>query len=101
MEALNNILRNFTMQSQHGDVSVPVTDLQFDSRKVTEGSCFVATRGTITDGHFYINKAIEKGAKSVVCEELPVELIDNVTYVVVENSSEALGQMAANFYDHP
>jgi UDP-N-acetylmuramoyl-L-alanyl-D-glutamate--2,6-diaminopimelate ligase len=89
------------MQSQHGDVSVPVTDLQFDSRKVTTGSCFVATRGTITDGHLYINKAIENGAKSVVCEELPSELIDNVTYVVVADSSEALGQMAANFYDHP
>lgn len=89
------------MQSQHGNVRVPVTDLQFDSRKVTEGSCFVATRGTITDGHFYINKAIENGAKSVVCEELPADLIDNITYIVVENSSEALGQMAANLYDHP
>ena len=65
MEAVNDILRNFTMQSQHGDVSVPVTDLQFDSRKVTEGSCFVATRGTITDGHLYINKAIEKGANQM------------------------------------
>ncbi|MFT4760549.1 MAG: UDP-N-acetylmuramoyl-L-alanyl-D-glutamate--2,6-diaminopimelate ligase [Paraglaciecola sp.] len=89
------------MQSQHGDVRVPVADLQFDSRKVTTGSCFVATRGTITDGHLYINKAIEKGAKSVVCEELPADLIDNITYIVVENSSEALGQMVANFYDHP
>jgi len=89
------------MQNQHGDGNVPVTDLQFDSRKVTNGSCFVAIRGTITDGHLYINKAIEKGAKSVVCEELPTDLQEGITYVIVSDSSEALGQMAAEMHNHP
>lgn len=83
-----------------GNVDVEVNDLQFDSRKVGRGTLFVAQRGTKVDGHDYIGKAVEAGAVAVVCEEMGNETAA-VTYVVVKDSSEALGLMAANFYGHP
>lgn len=78
-----------------------VKDLQFDSRQVSEGTLFVAQRGTKVDGHAFIAGAIEKGAATVVCEELPERLNEDVTYVKVADSSEALGLMASNYYGHP
>lgn len=89
------------MQEVIGDLNVPVPHIEFDSRKVTDGALFIAVRGTITDGHQYIDKAIEKGAKIVVCEDLPAALDSEVTYVKVADSSAALGVMSNNFYDHP
>lgn len=82
-----------------GDLEVD--NLQFDSRQVTEGTLFVAQRGTKVDGHQFIDGAVEKGAVAIVCEELPGKRADSVVYVQVEDSSEALGLMAANFYGHP
>ena len=70
-------------------------DLQFDSRKCTEGSVFFAVRGTQVDGHDYIEKAIENGAKTIVCEQLPEKQADGVKYFVVENSAKALGLAAS------
>jgi len=88
-----------------GDVEVEVKDLQFDSRKVTAGTLFVAQRGTKVDGHDFIGKAVEQGAVAVVCEEVESGMrkveSEKVTFVVVKDSSEALGLMAANFYGHP
>ena len=78
-----------------------VKDLQFDSRQVTKGTLFVAQRGTKVDGHEFIANAVEKGAAAVVCEQLPRETADGVTYLQVADSSRALGLMAANYYGHP
>lgn len=80
---------------------VEVKDLQFDSRKVGPGTLFVAQRGTRVDGHAFIAGAVKQGAVAVVCEEMPNELDEGVTYVRVADSNKALGQMAANFYGHP
>ena len=80
---------------------VEVSELVFDSRKVVENSLYVALKGTISDGHSYINQSIEKGAKTIVCEELPSEINEEVTYLKVENSSKALGHLASNFYGNP
>ncbi|WP_343660676.1 UDP-N-acetylmuramoyl-L-alanyl-D-glutamate--2,6-diaminopimelate ligase [Chryseobacterium sp.] len=85
----------------HGDNSREVTELVIDSRKVTEGSLYVAMRGTVVDGHSFIASAIEKGAAAVVCEELPQTLAENVTYILVKDSSKALGHLASNFYGNP
>ena len=87
----------------HGNVDVEVNNLQFDSRKVGKGTLFVAQRGTKVDGHDYIGKAVETGAVAVVCEELPAASSrqSSVSYVVVKDSSEALGEMADNYYKHP
>ncbi len=86
-----------------GDIELEVKDIQFDSRKVTEGTLFVAQRGTKVDGHDFIGKAVEQGAVAVVCEESGKRKEGNkkVAFVEVKDSSEALGLMVANFYRHP
>ena len=76
-------------------------DLQFDSRKCTEGSVFFAVRGTQVDGHDYIAKAIENGAKYIVCEQMPEAQVGGVSYCVVANSAKALGEAASGFYGRP
>lgn len=85
----------------HGDNTREVSELVFDSRKVTENSLYIAMRGTMVDGHSFIASSVEKGAKAIVCEELPENLNENVTYVKVKDSSKALGQLASNFYGNP
>ncbi|HET7733556.1 MAG TPA: Mur ligase domain-containing protein, partial [Paludibacter sp.] len=98
---LDDILQNVILQKTVGETEINIADIQFDSRKVENGSAFVATRGTAADGHQFIQMAIEKGAKAIVCEEIPAEINPDVTYVKVENSSDALGKMASAWYDFP
>ena len=97
---LKDILKGIEAQVT-GPAEQEVKDLQFDSRQVTDGTLFVAQRGTKVDGHQFISGAIEKGAVAVVCEDLPEKLIQGVAYVKVPDSSKALGLMAANYYGHP
>ena len=78
-----------------------ITSVCFDSRKVAEGSMFVAIAGTQSDGHKYIDQAIRSGATAIVCEELPEQVAPNVSYIVVPNSHSALALIAANFYGNP
>jgi len=78
-----------------------VKKITFDSRQVDSESIFVAIKGTQTDGHLFIEKAIQKRPLAIVCETLPEELHKGVTYIQVSDSSEALGVMASNFYDKP
>lgn len=85
----------------HGDNSRAVTELVFDSRKVTENSLYIAIKGTVSDGHSFIASAVEKGAAAIVCEELPEVLAENVTYIQVKDSSKTLGHLASNFYGNP
>lgn len=98
---LSDLLQNISLKSTFGDSETEVTDIQFDSRKVVDGSVFVATRGTATDGHDFIDAAIEKGAKAIICEVQPSDKKDGITYIQVENSSDALGRMASAWYDFP
>jgi len=98
---LSDLLQNIILKGNIGDTEISVTSIQFDSRKIESGSVFVATRGTATDGHDYIAMAIEKGATAIVCETYPAEKAEGVTYVLVENSSDALGKMASAWYDFP
>ncbi|UCA58335.1 UDP-N-acetylmuramoyl-L-alanyl-D-glutamate--2,6-diaminopimelate ligase [Chryseobacterium rhizoplanae] len=85
----------------HGDNNREVSELVFDSRKVTENSLYIAMRGTVADGHSFIVSSIEKGATTVVCEEFPETLAENVTYIKVKDSAKALGHLASNFYGNP
>ncbi len=101
MAVLQDILYKVSIRSVHGNIAVNVTDLHIDSRKITAGSCFIAIKGTLQDGHLYIASAIMKGATSVVAEQLPSEISDNVTYIIVENSALAAGYMSDNFYGSP
>lgn len=84
-----------------GNSEVEVKDIQFDSRKVGAGTLFVAQPGTKVDGHEYIAQSVEAGAIAVVCQHVPADVPEGAVMVVVENSSKALGEMAANYYGHP
>ncbi len=95
---LTDILKGIDCEVR-GNVEVEVKDMQFDSRKVTAGTLFVAQRGTKVDGHDFIGKAVEAGAVAVVCEKAKSGV--TATQVVVKDSSRSMGEMAANFYGHP
>lgn len=84
-----------------GSAEVEVKDLQFDSRKVSAGTLFVAQQGTKVDGHAFIAPSVNAGAVAVVCQHVPEDAPEGVVYVIVEDSSKALGEMAANYYGHP
>jgi UDP-N-acetylmuramoyl-L-alanyl-D-glutamate--2,6-diaminopimelate ligase len=80
---------------------VDVESLHIDSREVKPGGCFIAVRGVSSDGHMHIPAALDKGARVIVCEDLPEERREGVTYVQVANSAEATGYMAHEFYGRP
>ena len=75
--------------------------LQFDSRKVKVGDAFIAVKGELANGHQFISKAIELGAKAIVCEDLPANMVEGITYVAVKNSRSALSIMANAYFEHP
>ena len=101
MAILQDILYKVSIRSVHGNTQAAVKDVQIDSRRITEGTAFIAIRGAASDGHQYIDKAIEKGAVVIICEQFPATLSEKVTYVQVENSASAAGFMAHNFYGQP
>lgn len=101
MKLLKDILYKTTLLEISGSTHIAINDVQTDSRAVKNHSLFVAIKGTQTDGHHFIAKAIENGAIAVVCEEFPKEINENITYVKVKDSSAALGFIASNFYDNP
>ncbi|MGL6177987.1 MAG: UDP-N-acetylmuramoyl-L-alanyl-D-glutamate--2,6-diaminopimelate ligase [Tannerellaceae bacterium] len=85
----------------HGGLNIDIFGLDSDSRKIEKGHLFVAVKGTANDGHEYINKAIEQGATAVVCEDLPTQMEDAVTYIQVKDSADTLGKLAAQWYSNP
>lgn len=101
MILLKDILYKVTIESVIGSTSVAINNLEFDSRKVSLNDVFVAIKGTVVDGHKFISKAANQGALAVICETLPDEIINGITYVQVANSQSALAIMAANFYGNP
>jgi len=101
MHTLRDILVNVKPLQIKGDTAIAVAGLCIDSRKAEKGTAFIAVRGTLSDGHLFIDKAIELGATVVVCEDMPASLNENVTYVQVKNSAEATGFIADAFYDFP
>lgn len=98
---LENLLRDICKVTVIGDENKEITGVNIDSRQVQEGHLFIAVKGTQTDGHSYINKAIENGAIAVVCQTLPEERHDGVTYVQVEDSEQIVGPIATTFYGNP
>ncbi|MFT5078301.1 MAG: UDP-N-acetylmuramoyl-L-alanyl-D-glutamate--2,6-diaminopimelate ligase [Planctomycetota bacterium] len=101
MIILKDILYKVTLEKVQGNTAVAIRDINFDSRKVGLDDVFVAIRGIVSDGHGYIKKAIDQGALAVICEEIPSEIINGITYVQVKDSQEALAIMADNYYDNP
>lgn len=101
MKKLKHILANIKTTQIIGNQKIKIAKIEFDSRKVEENTVFVAVKGTQVDGHQFIEKAIDLGAKVVVCQDLPSTFSESVTYIQVDNSAKALGEMASNFYGNP
>ena len=98
---LEKIIKGITVNEIIGDASQEISGINMDSRLIEPGHIFVAVKGTQTDGHTYIQKAIEKGARTVVCENLPETLIENVTYIKVNDTEDVVGKLATTFYGDP
>lgn len=101
MKDLNEILHNVASIQIIGSVDLAINKLELDSRNVVANDVFFAIKGSLSDGHQFIEKAISLGAKVIVCEDLPSNILDNVTYVQVKSSNSALAFMASNFYENP
>ena len=101
MKLLKDILYGVSLSAVSGDTNVMVNNVHFDSRKVEMDDVFVAIRGTLTDGHKFIQKAVDLGARAIVCEELPELMVNGVTYLQVDNCNSALAVIASNYYDNP
>ena len=101
MKLLKDILYGVSLSAVSGDTNVMVNNVHFDSRKIEMDDVFIAIRGTVTDGHKYIQKAVDSGARAIVCEDLPELMVNGVTYLQVANSNSALAIIASNFYDNP
>ncbi|WP_167961983.1 UDP-N-acetylmuramoyl-L-alanyl-D-glutamate--2,6-diaminopimelate ligase [Saonia flava] len=101
MMLLKDILYGVGLSAVSGTTNTMVNTICFDSRKVGMDDVFVAIKGTVTDGHKYIAKTVDAGAKAIVCEELPKNMVNGVTYLEVDNGAKALAIMASNFYGNP
>ena len=101
MKVLKDILYGVNINAVAGSTATVINAIAFDSRKVGANDVFVAISGVVSDGHQFIDSAIKRGAIAVICEALPENLADGVTYVEVSNSNKALAFMAANYYEHP
>ena len=101
MKLLKDILYGVSLSAVSGDTNVMVNDVHFDSRRVEMDDVFMAIRGTVADGHNFIQKAVDSGARAIVCEELPELMVNGVTYLQVANCNSALAVIASNFYGSP
>lgn len=101
MKSLKDILYKVSIEAVKGTTDVVVSGIAFDSRKVALNDVFVAIRGTLVDGHHYIEKALNEGALAVICEEFPELIVNGVTYILVKDTNEALAIIASNYYDNP
>ena len=101
MKQLKDILFGVPLKTVSGSTAVQISDVAFDSRVVTQGSLFVAIKGTHHDGHKHINDAVKNGAVAVLCEQFPKVLVENVVYISCVNSRRALATVASQWYDTP
>ena len=98
---LQDVLYKVSIRSVKGDTSVDVNSIAIDSRLAKAGSCFIALKGTKSDGQAYIDAAIEKGATAIICESIPANATDGITYIEVENTAKAAGYISHNFFGEP
>ncbi|MCP2028692.1 UDP-N-acetylmuramoyl-L-alanyl-D-glutamate--2,6-diaminopimelate ligase [Flavobacterium sp. HSC-32F16] len=101
MKILKDILYKVAIESVTGLTDIGIQKIEFDSRKVESNDVFVAIRGSLSDGHDYIEKAIQLGAKAIICDTLPENIQKDVTYIQVKDTNTALAFMAANYFEDP
>lgn len=98
---LSEIISNLKVLQTIGDTERNIEGINIDSRLIKENHLFVAIKGTVADGHNYINKAVELGAKAILCEDIPAEKAEGITYIQVESTEDAVGKCATTFYGNP
>ncbi len=101
MIILKEIIYKVAIEAVKGSTDIAINKMDFNSRNIVDNDVFVAIRGTISNGHDYIGKAIELGAIAIVCDTLPEKLVAGITYVQVKDTNKALAYMAANYYGNP
>jgi UDP-N-acetylmuramoyl-L-alanyl-D-glutamate--2,6-diaminopimelate ligase len=101
MKYLSDIIEGLAFTELQGSADMEITAVVFDSRKVVPGCMFVAIKGTLSDGHDYIQQAVQDGAVAVICEDLPAHVTGEVDFLMVADSTVALGIVSNNFYGHP
>ncbi|MFA6301438.1 MAG: UDP-N-acetylmuramoyl-L-alanyl-D-glutamate--2,6-diaminopimelate ligase [Candidatus Paceibacterota bacterium] len=101
MKNLKDILSEIEVEEIRGKIDTEISGISFDSRSITKDNLFVAIKGNVFDGHKFISSAIEKGAKAILCEEFPSEIVYGVTYLKVKDSSSALGYIASIYHGSP
>lgn len=98
---LSEVLKNIKPLQTAGDMDVDINGVNIDSRRIENGHLFIAMKGTVVDGHAFIDKAIELGARAVLCEDMPEKRAEDVTYVQVASTEDAAGKAATCFYGNP
>jgi UDP-N-acetylmuramoyl-L-alanyl-D-glutamate--2,6-diaminopimelate ligase len=98
---LKDILYKVALEVVKGSTEMAINKIEFDSRKIMENDVFVAIRGTVSNGHDFIETAINKGATAIVCDELPEVIVTGITYIQVKDTNSALAFMSTNYYDNP
>lgn len=101
MKILKDILYKVAIEAVKGTTDIAINKIEFDSRKIELNDVFVAIKGTLSDGHSFIDKALSLGATVIICEEFPELIVNGVTYIKVANSNEALAFLATNYYGNP
>ena len=101
MIILKDILWKVAIEAVHGSTDLAIEKMEFDSRKIAESDVFIAIRGTISDGHEFIETAINKGAVAIICDEFPETIVQGITYIKVNDTNKAMAFMAANYFDNP
>jgi UDP-N-acetylmuramoyl-L-alanyl-D-glutamate--2,6-diaminopimelate ligase len=101
MKVLKDILYKVAIEAVKGPTDIAVNKIEFDSRKIELNDVFVAIKGSLSDGHTFIDKALELGASAIICETFPERIVNGVTYIQVKSSNEALAFLSANFYNNP
>ena len=98
---LKELLKDIPVIAIVGSEDVEITDVNIDSRRIKDGHLFIAMKGTQVDGHKFVPKAIELGAKAVMCEDMPEEKAEGMTYVQVESTEDVVGKVATTFHGNP
>ena len=101
MKNLKEILYKVAIEAVTGSTEIAIDKMNFDSRKIEPNDVFIAIRGSVSNGHDYIEKAISLGAVAVICDTLPATIAKGITYIQVRDTNKALAFMAANYYDNP
>ncbi len=101
MTDIKKLVRNIDVILFEGEDDPVITNIEFDSRRVTPGTLFVAVKGTKSDGHDYINSAITSGASAVICESLPENRDPKICWIKTSDSAKALGVVSSAFFGDP